>query len=78
MLLATDSEGRTVFHVAANLSKPGKFQGILNLPKKNITTEEVNKMLLATDNEGSTVFHVAANLSKPGKFQGILNLAKII
>jgi hypothetical protein len=34
MLLATDNEGKTVLHVAANLSKPGKFQGILNLAKK--------------------------------------------
>ena len=76
ILLATDNEGRTVFHVAADWSEPEEFQEILNLANPNLTREEVNKMLLATDNEGKSVFHVATKLSKPEKFQEILNLAK--
>jgi len=49
MLLATDNEGRTVFHLAAELSKPEKFQGILNVVNENLTTEEVNKLFLISN-----------------------------
>jgi hypothetical protein len=45
--------------VAIGFISIDKFQGILNLPKDNLTTEEVNNLLLATDNQGRTVFHVA-------------------
>ena len=60
LLLTTDNEGRTVFHVAASFSKVEIFQEILKSAKENLTREEVNKLLSATDNEGRTVFHVAA------------------
>jgi hypothetical protein len=56
MLLATDNEGRTVFHVAAENWKVEVFHGIWNLAKENLTEEGVNKILLPTDNEGRTVF----------------------
>jgi hypothetical protein len=46
-ILATDNEGRLVFHVAARLRELEVFQGIFNLAKKNLTTEEVNKLFLA-------------------------------
>jgi hypothetical protein len=60
LLLATNNEGRTVFHVAAELRELQLFQGIFNLAKKTQTTEELNKLFLATDNEGRTVFHETA------------------
>jgi hypothetical protein len=52
------------------------FQGILNLAKEILTTEEVNTCLIATDSEGWTVFHMAAYFSTLEVFQGIFNLAK--
>jgi hypothetical protein len=45
--------------VAAYFSTLEVFQGIFNLAKENLTTEEVNKFLIATDSEEWTVFHVA-------------------
>jgi hypothetical protein len=46
------------------------------LGKKNLTTEEVNKLFLATYNEGRKVFHVAALSKELELFQGMFNLAK--
>ena len=43
MLLATDSEGRTVFQLAAAFSELQVFQGILNLAKERLTAEKINK-----------------------------------
>jgi Ca2+-binding EF-hand superfamily protein len=58
LLSATDNDGRTVFHVAAEFSEVELFQRILNFAKGNLTKEEINKFLLDTDNDGKTVFHV--------------------
>jgi len=41
LLLVTDNNGRTVFHVAAELPEPKEFQGIMNLVKEDLTIEEV-------------------------------------
>jgi aminoglycoside N3'-acetyltransferase len=41
LLLATDNEGRTVFHLAADFYKLEVFQGILDWAKDNLTTEEI-------------------------------------
>ena len=51
LLLATDNEGRTIVHVAAELCDLVEFQGILHWAKENLTRGEVNKLLLATDNK---------------------------
>jgi len=57
LLLATDKEGRTVFHVAA-------YEGYLDIMLKvwewaeeKLTIEEINNelLLLATDKEGRSV-----------------------
>jgi hypothetical protein len=45
--LATDNEGRAVFHTAEIFNEKGVFQGIFNLAKYNLTTEEVKECLLA-------------------------------
>jgi hypothetical protein len=42
MLLATNNDGMTVYHIAAKNYKVGVFQGILNWAKENLTKEEVN------------------------------------
>jgi hypothetical protein len=52
------------------------LQGICNLAKENLTTEELRKLLSDTDNEGRTVFHKAANFNEIEIFQVIFNLAK--
>jgi hypothetical protein len=64
LFLATDNEGRTVFHEAAAVWNIEIFQRLFNLAKENLTTGEVNKLFLATDNEGRAVFHVAAQIHK--------------
>jgi hypothetical protein len=76
LFLATDNEGRTVFHDVAQFGELEVFQGIFNLAKENLTTEEVNKLFLATDNEGRRVFHKAAAVWNLEVFQGKFNLAK--
>jgi aminoglycoside N3'-acetyltransferase len=76
LLLTTDNNGRTVFHLAAELPEPKEFQGIMNLVKENLTIEEVNILLLATDNEERTAFHVAADLFELGEFLEILDGAE--
>jgi hypothetical protein len=64
--------------VAGVFSKIDVFQGIPNLDKENLSTEELNKMILATDNEGSAVYNMEADFSKIDLFQRILNLAEKI
>lgn len=59
MLLATDHNERTVFHVAAQGYNLHILQEIIEWAKVKLTTEEVNK-LLATDDSGRTVIHFAA------------------
>ena len=60
LLLVTDNEGMTVFHVTATLCELEIFKGILNLVKENLTTEEVNKLSVTTGNEGRKVWQVVA------------------
>jgi hypothetical protein len=62
--------------VAAGLSELEIFKGIFNLAKKNLTTEEVNKLLLAADNEGRTVFKMAAKFSTQEILQEIFYYGK--
>ena len=76
MLLATDNDGRTVFHDATICYKVETSQEILKSAKENLTREEVNKLLLATGNKGWTVLHVAAWCSIVEMFQEILKWAK--
>jgi hypothetical protein len=59
--------------VAPQLWKLEGFQGIFNLSKENLTTEEINKLFLATDNKGRTVFHAATQSGELEVFQGIFN-----
>ena len=62
--------------MAADPFKLGLFQGILNLAKINLTTEELNKLLLATDNKAIMFTHLGARYCELGVIQGILNLVK--
>jgi predicted RNA-binding protein (virulence factor B family) len=76
LFLATDYNGRMVFHMAADLCELEVFQRIFNRAKNNLTREEVNKLLLDTKNEGRTVFHMAAEFFAIELFHGICNCAK--
>jgi hypothetical protein len=62
LFLATDNEGRMVFHVAAVFSNIEVFQLILNMAKKNRTKEEVKKLILTTNNMVRMVFLMASDL----------------
>jgi hypothetical protein len=59
VLLASDEDGWTVFHVAAIFSKVELLQGLLKWAKKNLTKEEANKLLLASGNKRKAVFPMA-------------------
>ena len=48
------------------------FQGILQLAKENLTTEEVNIMFLATHYFGRTFFHMTTLFCELDLFQEIL------
>ena len=64
MLLATDCEGMTVFHVAAQLGTPEILQKLREWAEKTRITEEVYNKLLATDKKKRTTWNVAAEQGK--------------
>jgi hypothetical protein len=65
LLLATDDEGRTVWHLAASRGESEILQTLWDWAKQKLTTEKINKLLLATDVEGRTFCHLAAKKGKP-------------
>ena len=61
MLLATDIEGRTILHVAAECGGEEILQSVWEWAKEKLTTEEIkNKLLLATDNKGRSAWQLEA------------------
>jgi hypothetical protein len=77
MLLSTDIEGRTSWHLAACSGKQDVMQKILDCAKEKLTTEEIrNEMLLRTDNKGRTVWHLAAYGGKGDVMQKIWHCSK--
>ena len=61
MLLATDSEGHTFWHLATERGNLDLLQRkVREWAQEKLTAEEINKLLLATDNEGRTGWHWAA------------------
>jgi endo-1,4-beta-D-glucanase Y len=61
LLLATNREGYTAWHVAARSGTLDELQKIWDLAKDNLTTEEIkSKLLLATNSEENTAWHLAA------------------
>jgi ankyrin repeat protein len=72
MLLRTDNDGRTAWHLAAYRGQQDIIQVILELAKEKLTTEEIrNEMLLRTDNEGRTAWHLAAYWGEEDTMQKI-------
>jgi hypothetical protein len=58
LLLRTDNEVRTVWHVVAYKGYLENLQNIWEWANENLTTEEItNKLLLGTDNVGRTAWH---------------------
>jgi hypothetical protein len=77
LLLATDGEGWTFWHVAASWGIPEMFKKIWEWAKEKLTTEKINNiLLLAADREGRTVWHVAAEEGKPEMLQELWEWAK--
>jgi hypothetical protein len=62
LFLATNTEGRMVFHVAALFSNVEVFQVIPNMAKENRTKVEGRKLILATNNMGRMVFLMSSDL----------------
>jgi hypothetical protein len=60
MLLRTDHEGRTAWHLAAYRGKLDVMKKMWGWAKERLTTEEIkNEVLLRTDNNGRTVWQIA-------------------
>jgi hypothetical protein len=58
LLLATNNNGNTAWHIAADMCKFDVLQEISNLAKNHLTADEIkNKLLLATNSEGNTTQH---------------------
>jgi hypothetical protein len=68
LLLATDNQGKTACHAAANRGKSEPLKIVWQFAKEILTTEELNKLLLGTDNQGMTVWHAVAT---SGKFKDV-------
>jgi hypothetical protein len=61
MLLRTENEGRTAWHLATYSGKQDVMQKILDCAKDKPITEEIrNEILLRTDNKGRTACLPAA------------------
>ena len=61
MLLGTDRDGRTAWHIAAERGNSEIFKNVWEWAKENLTEEINNKLLLGTDKEGRTAWHLAAS-----------------
>ena len=60
MLLATDINGNTVWHLSVYSRELGVLQNIWEWAKENLTKEErINNFLIATSREGKTAWHMA-------------------
>jgi endo-1,4-beta-D-glucanase Y len=64
LLLATDNNGRTLFHMEIRYRKVEECKKIFNWAKENLTREEVNKLFLATNNKEGRSFILQQNCVK--------------
>jgi len=77
MLLRTDGEGRSAWHIAAFRGEVDVMQEIWKLAKRRLTTEEIeNEILLRTDGEGRNAWQIAALRGKVDLMQKVRELAK--
>jgi ankyrin repeat protein len=78
LLLATDSEGNTAWHLAADAWFSGdNLQKIWDFAKVSLTTEEIkNKFLLTTNSEGNTALHLKAKMGNTDNLQKIWDFGK--
>jgi len=63
LLLATDNDGRTVLHLAAEGYKLEVFQRVFEWAKI-LAKEKVNKLLLDTDHKREAAWHAVARQGK--------------
>jgi ankyrin repeat protein len=77
MLLRTDKDGSTAWHLAAYGREQDVIENIWVMAKEKLTTQEIrNEMLLRTDNDGRTVWHFAALFGQQDILKKIWNWAK--
>jgi len=50
LVLGTDNQGMTAWHLAATSDYSGTLQNVWHCAKNILTTEELNKLVLVTDN----------------------------
>jgi len=75
LFLATDNNGKTVLHLAAEDDKTWTLQKKLDWAKEKLKKEEVSKLLLDTGNKGITAWQVAALWCQPEILKRIRDLA---
>ena len=78
MLLGTDSEGRTAWHLAAHWGNLEELLQIWKWADEKLSKEEINNnLLLGTDNKGKTVFHLASGKGNLEVLHKFWELAKM-
>ena len=77
MLLGTDNEGRTSWHLAAEKGFVGVLHKMCEWAEEKLTTEKIkNKLLLGKDSEGRTAWHLAAEKENVGALHKICEWAE--
>jgi hypothetical protein len=72
MLLRTDNDEQTAWHLAAYRGEQNVMQKIWEWAKEKLTTEEIkNEMLLRTEKHGRTAWYLAAYWGKQDVMQKI-------
>jgi hypothetical protein len=73
MLIATDSDGNTDWHLATKRCEQDVCNKMWDLAKEILTTDEIkNNLLKATDSEGNTAWYLTAErLGKRNALQKI-------
>jgi quinol monooxygenase YgiN len=70
LLLGTDNDGRTAWHLAPERGHSDLLHKIWEWAEEKLTAEEMNnKLLLGTDNKGGNVWYVAELWSNIETFQ---------
>ena len=64
MLLATDRDGNSVIHIAANYGSLDVIQKLLNWAKEKLSAEEINKLLWAKNRDRYSLILKAAGYGR--------------
>ena len=77
LLLGTDSEGKTAWHLAAEWGNLDTLQKVWEYAEEKLTTQEKNNnLLLGTECEGKSAWHLAADWGNLDTLQKVWEYAE--